>query len=123
MTDEQRIAEVELTFDGVLDEAREAIHDRIDDMWFAFSHGMGTSGSKARHGMAMRAVLVEALGEERTQAFIVNEWEKFHEEFVQWGGNPEHWRIFTQGTPEERATLMQQFEEEEARLQRQRMGR
>jgi hypothetical protein len=115
MTQEEQmqVSEVQLALDGVLDEAREAIHDRIEDFWFCFCTGAGTTGSIARYWMAVRELVVKALGEERTQDFINNAWEKYGDDLVRRGrASAEEWRVFVHGTKEEREALRSRLEEE-----------
>jgi len=111
--EQMRVIEVTLALDGILDEARKAIHDRIEDMWFCFCTASGAAGHIARHWMGVRKLVVEALGEERTQDFIDNAWEKYGEDLVRRdGATAEDWRIYMDGTGEEREALRSRLEEE-----------
>jgi len=108
MTDEQKIAEVELALEGAgisLAAARCWIQAGIGEEVLEVFSELSISYGRLEQFADVCITLERSLGAARAEEIIAEEYEKYGNGFCQRGGDPEDWQIFSLGTVEERKAL------------------
>jgi len=108
LTDEQKIAEVELTLDGLIDQARESFKSATCALWNEFSYGARTShgGFEIAAAAEFEERLDAMVGVSRTREIVLQEYKNIGEWFCQCHGvAPEDWHVFMHGTDQEKEAV------------------